>query len=123
VYQAATDRYAAYSYDWDQNITRLDYGTNAAGAISLNLLKLPSEQVREVRVDGRPVDFWLETEGQDTTIAFAAPAGRHQVEIIKNQAVIMVAAAPTGEPPPASPGLARHPPPPPGKRGHHPGQT
>lgn len=84
VYQPATDRYAAYSYDWDQNVTRLDYGTNTA-AVTVKLLKLRSEHVTSITVDGRPVSFVNETVGQDTFLILSAPPGQHRIEVIKNQ--------------------------------------
>ncbi len=92
VYQAATDRYAAYSYDWDQNVTRLDYGTNAAGAVTVKLLKLRSENVREVTIDGAPVQFTVETVGHDTYTVFSAPAGQHRIEIFKGSVQVQPAA-------------------------------
>ncbi|MFN8456611.1 MAG: hypothetical protein U0401_18415 [Anaerolineae bacterium] len=84
-YQAATDRYAAYSYDWDQNITRLDYGTNAAEPVQVKVLKLRSEQVNAVTVDGQPLAFETEKVGNDTYITFSAPSGQHRLEINKGQ--------------------------------------
>lgn len=83
VYQAATDRYAAYTYDWNQTVTRLDYGTNAKGAVTIKVLKLRSEQIGQVTVDGKPVDFETEAIGYDTYTIFDAPTGQHTVEIIK----------------------------------------
>lgn len=88
VYQPATDRYAAYSYDWSQNVTRLNYGTNAKGAVLIKILKLQSEQVNAVTVDSHPVAFGLETVGNDTYVAFTAPEGQHTIEIIKGQPVV-----------------------------------
>lgn len=85
VYQPATDRYAAYSYDWDQNLTRLDYGTNATGAVTVKILKLASEQISGVTLNGASLEFGLETVGQDTYIVITVPAGQHRLEIIKNQ--------------------------------------
>ena len=84
VYQPATDRYAAYSYDWDQNTTRLDYGTNAGGSVTIKVLKLKSEQINSVALNGTPVNFHTETIGNDTYTVVTAPGGQHSVEIIKN---------------------------------------
>lgn len=100
VYQPATDRYAAYSYDWDQNVTKIDYGTNAADPVEVKVLKLRSEQIRAVTIDGQPVEFETETIGLDTYTVFSAPSGQHSLEIAKGQplaqpAAIEVAAAPT----------------------------
>ncbi|HXV96876.1 MAG TPA: trehalase family glycosidase, partial [Anaerolineae bacterium] len=92
VYQAATDRYAAYSYDWDQNITRIDYGTNAADPVQMKVLKLRSEQVRAVTIDGQPVEFETETIGHDTYTVFTAPSGQHSLEIAKGQPLVQPAA-------------------------------
>ncbi len=83
VYQAATDRYAAYSYDWGQDITRLDYGTNVDVSILVKVLILPSEQVNTVLVDGHSTPFHNYTIGQDTYISFTAPQGEHQIELTK----------------------------------------
>ncbi len=95
VYQPATDRYAAYSYDWDQNITRLNYGTNAAGAITIKVLKLASEQISRVTLNDTPAAFTLESVGQDTYIVVTAPAGQHRLEIIKNTPAVAQADAPS----------------------------
>ncbi|MBI1878763.1 MAG: hypothetical protein HYR94_11165 [Chloroflexi bacterium] len=92
VYQAATDRYAAYSYDWDQNITRLDYGTNAADPVVVKILKLRSEQIREVTIDGQPVEFRTDSVGPDTYTVVSAPSGQHSLEIAKGQPLIQPAA-------------------------------
>lgn len=113
VYQAATDRYAAYSYDWDQNITRLDYGTNATEPVQVKVLKLRSEQVNGVTVDGQPLAFETEKVGNDTYITFSVPGGQHRLEINKGQplvqpAALQVPASNTSEPPrqSVSPNLA-----------------
>lgn len=111
VYQAATDRYAAYSYDWDQNVTRLDYGTNA-NAVTVKLLKLRSEHINQITIDGRPVSFANQTVGQDTYLVFTAPTGQHRIEVVKNRP-----AGAADEPPPfaagqsdaGGPAIARNP--------------
>ncbi|MCK6623966.1 MAG: hypothetical protein L6R45_02180 [Anaerolineae bacterium] len=92
VYQAATDRYAAYSYDWDQDVTRFDYGANVAGPVMVKVLKLRSEQIRTVTIDGRPVEFETETIGHDTYTVFSAPSGQHRIEIVKGQPLVQPAA-------------------------------
>ncbi|NJN94717.1 MAG: hypothetical protein HC875_11795 [Anaerolineales bacterium] len=92
VYQAATDRYAAYSYDWDQDVTRFDYGTNAADPVTVKVLKLRSEQIRTVTIDGQPVEFEAETIGHDSYTVFSAPSGQHRIEIIKGQPLVQPAA-------------------------------
>jgi hypothetical protein len=92
VYQAATDRYAAYSYDWDQDVTRFDYGANAADPVTVKVLKLRSEQIRTVTIDGRPVEFEVETIGHDTYTVFSAPSGQHRIEIVKGQPLVQPAA-------------------------------
>lgn len=91
VYQAATDRYAAYSYDWDQNVTRLDYGTNAADPVTIKVLKLRSEQIRGVMLDGRPVEFETEAIGRDVYTVFSVPSGQHSIEIVKGQPLVQPA--------------------------------
>ena len=97
-YQAATDRYAAYSYDWGQDVTNLSYGTNAGGMITVKLLKLRSEQISKVIVDGRPIEYHTETIGNDTYTVFATPSGQHNVEIVKGvPPVINTAAEPAPE--------------------------
>jgi hypothetical protein len=99
VYQATTDRYAAYTYDWDQNTVKLNYGTNAAGAINIKVLRLRSEQINKVLIDGAAVEFETEMVGQDTYTVFTAPTGQHQVEITKGQPLVKVVAV-TPEPTP-----------------------
>lgn len=89
VYQPATDRYVAYSYDWDQDTSTLDYGTNVEERITIKLLKLRSEYVQAITIDGQPAEFVTETTGHDTYLAFTAPSGRHTIAVIKGQ--------PTGE--------------------------
>ncbi|MBN1220470.1 MAG: hypothetical protein JXM69_16205 [Anaerolineae bacterium] len=91
-YQPATDRYAAYTYDWDQDTVGIDYGTNAGESVTVKVLKLRSEYIREVAVDGRPVEFAMETIGHDTYTVFTAPAGQHNLKIIKGQALAQAAA-------------------------------
>lgn len=101
VYQAATDRYAAYSYDWDQDVTRLDYGTNAADPVVIKVLKLRSEQIRAVTIDGQPVKFDAEVMGHDTYTVFSAPSGQHSIEIAKGQPLVQPASvevAPANKP-------------------------
>jgi len=93
VYQAATDRYAAYSYDWDQDVSKLDYGTNAGGAVIVKVLRLRSEQVTEVKIDGAAVEFETETVGYDTYTVFVAPTGQHKIEIVKGPPLARVVAA------------------------------
>jgi hypothetical protein len=104
VYQATTDRYAAYSYDWGQQVTRLDYGTNATGAVQLKILKLRSEQISQIAINGDPVQFATETVGQDTYLVFEAPSGQHQVEIFKQSGVQPVSAGADTVPPDANDG-------------------
>ncbi len=84
VYQPATDRYVAYSYDWNQTITKLDYGTNAE-SVTVKVLKLRSEHISGVAINGHPVEFETETIGNDTYTVFTAPSGQHSLEIIKGQ--------------------------------------
>jgi hypothetical protein len=92
VYQPATDRYAAYTYDWDQDIIQLNYGTNAAGGVTIKVLKLRSEQISQVTVDDRSIEFETETIGHDTYTVITAPSGEHSVEIIKGQPLVQPAA-------------------------------
>lgn len=92
VYQPATDRYVAYTYDWDQNVTQFNYGTNANGSIIIKALKLRSEQISQVTINGQPIEFATETIGNDTYTVFAAPAGQHKIEIIKGHPLAQVAA-------------------------------
>lgn len=112
VYQPATDRYAAYSYDWDQDVTQIDYGTNAGGSITVKVLKLRSENIRTVTIDDRPVQFQTETVGHDTYIVFSAPGGRHTLKLVKGNAPRPVRAEeapppePVTTPEPARPGIA-----------------
>ncbi|MDX1524186.1 MAG: hypothetical protein R3264_21325, partial [Anaerolineae bacterium] len=82
VYQAATDRYAAYSYDWNQGVTRLAYGTNAE-IVQFNVLTLQTEQISQVRLDDRPVPFSITTVGHDSYVTFSGPRGEHTIELVK----------------------------------------
>jgi len=92
IYQPATDRYGAYSYDWDQDVTTIQYGTNAPGDVVVKVLKLRSEHIRQVKVDGRLLEFTTETIGNDTYTVLLAPSGEHTVEIIKGQPLAQPAA-------------------------------
>ena len=85
VYQPATDRYAAYRYDWDQDVIKIDFGTNAEGIVNIKVLKLRSEHVEKVTLNGQPIEFETETVGLDTYTVFTAPSGQHQLEIIKGR--------------------------------------
>ena len=109
IYQPATDRYAAYSYDWDQDRIKLDYGTNAEAVSEVKVLKLRSEQIRTVTVDGQVVEFWSETIGQDTYTVFEAPPGQHRIEILKGEPLAQPAALASG-PVPLKPAPAATPP-------------
>jgi hypothetical protein len=100
VYQPATDRYAAYSYDWNQNSTQIDYGTNAADPVQIKVLKLRSEHISAVMVDGQPIEFESETIGQDTYTVFTAPSGQHSLEIVKGQPLVQPAAVEVEAAPP-----------------------
>ncbi|MCB0208716.1 MAG: hypothetical protein KDJ52_05285 [Anaerolineae bacterium] len=107
VYQAATDRYAAYTYDWNQDVTQLNYGTNTEEVVKFKLLKLRSEQISQITIDGKPVDFSSETVGLDTYTVFNAPSGQHAIEIIKGRtgvqpAALSVSTSPEVEAPPAT---------------------
>jgi hypothetical protein len=83
LYQPATDRYGAYSYDWDQDVTRIGYGTNAQGPVYFSVLKLRSEQIQDVTIDGHPVSFEQKQIGHDHFIVFTGPSGQHQINILK----------------------------------------
>ncbi len=124
VYQPATDRYAAYSYDWDQDVIKLNYGTNAKGTVQIKVPRSRTEQVNTVTIDGHPVEFELETVGQDTYLVFLAPTGQHSVELVKGAepvaaagllptrtptptAQATVAAVAAATPAPTSPALSR----------------
>jgi hypothetical protein len=83
VYQPTTDRYAAYSYDWNQDTINIAYGTNASGPVQFQVLKLHSEHIQQVTIDGQIVPFTSETVGLDTYTTFTASEGQHQIEISK----------------------------------------
>ncbi len=85
VYQPATDRYAAYSYDWNQTITHLNYGTNAQDPVQIKILILPTDTIHTVLLDEKSIPYTLTTMGHDTYLEFVAPNGEHQVQILKGQ--------------------------------------
>jgi hypothetical protein len=87
VYQAATDRYAAYRYDWDQDAIKVDYGTNTKGTVTIKVLKLRSEHIDRVIIDGQPVEFETEIIGHDSYTVLTGPSGQHSLEIIKGHSV------------------------------------
>ncbi len=106
VYQPATDRYAAYSYDWDQDEIKINYGTNAENSVTVKVLKLQTEHIRTVTIDDHPTDFKTETIGHDTYTVFAAPTGQHRLKIIKGYpkaqaAALESPATPAGQPAPS----------------------
>jgi hypothetical protein len=82
VYQPLTDRYAAYRYDWDQDVIKVDYGTNAEGSVAIEILKSWTQHVLTVTVDSQPVEFDTDTMGNDTYIVLTAPTGQHSLEIV-----------------------------------------
>jgi hypothetical protein len=82
VYQPATDRYAAYRYDWDQDVTQIDYGTNATQPVEIKVLTLRPEQVLEVSLDGQAIAFSIESLGNDAYIACSGPPGQHSLRIM-----------------------------------------
>jgi len=110
VYQPATDRYAAYSYDWDQDVTRLDYGTNAEGVVAVKVLRLKSEKVHDVAIDSHSVPFGTETIGHDTYTVLTAPGGQHTIEIIKASSVVQPAALEIGTAEESAPPVESRPP-------------
>jgi hypothetical protein len=89
-YQAVTDRYAAYRYDWDQTVIKLDYGTNVPGPITIKVLQSHPQPPAGVTLDGQPVEFSLETVGSDRYVVLSGPGGQHSVEFVKD--------SPTAEP-------------------------
>ncbi len=84
VYQSATDRYAAYRYDWDQDIIKIDYGTNVAEPVLIEVLALRPEQVTTVTLDSQPVAFNIETVGNDAYVVLSGPTGQHSLEIVQS---------------------------------------
>jgi hypothetical protein len=82
VYQPATDRYAAYRYDWDQDVVKIAFGTNTAEPILLKVLTSRPEQIINVTLDGQPVEFNTEAVGNDTYVAVSGPTGEHSLEIV-----------------------------------------
>ena len=83
VYQPATDRYAAYRYDWDQDVIKIDYGTNATQPVAIEVLTLRPEKATAVTLDGQPVAFNIETVGNDAYVVLAGPTGQHSLEIVQ----------------------------------------
>jgi len=82
VYQAATNRYVAYRYDWDQDLIKIDYGTNAVEPVVIRVLDLRPERVLRVTLDAQPVAFKAESIGNDTYVVLAGPTGQHNLEIV-----------------------------------------
>jgi hypothetical protein len=82
VYQPVTDRYAAYRYDWDQDVVKFDYGTNAGEPVLLRVATLRPEQVLEVTLDGQPAGFNTEAVGNDTYVVVSGPTGQHSLGIV-----------------------------------------
>jgi hypothetical protein len=97
VYQPATDRYAAYRYDWDQDVIKIDYGTNVAEPVLIEVLALRPEQVTTVTLDSRPVVFNIETVGNDAYVVLTGPAGQHSLEIVQSSPSNMHPASNIGE--------------------------
>ncbi|MEM7344902.1 MAG: trehalase family glycosidase, partial [Chloroflexota bacterium] len=88
IYQPATNRYAAYRYDWNQAVTTLEYGTNVERPIQVKILTRPSEQVKQILLDGALVSFETEMIGQDHYVVLSAPPNQHTIELIKSQALV-----------------------------------
>jgi hypothetical protein len=97
VYQPATDRYAAYRYDWDQDVIKIDYGTNVAEPVLIEVLALRPEQVTTVTLDSQPVVFNIETVGNDAYVVLTGPAGQHSLEIVQSSPSNMHPASNIGE--------------------------
>jgi hypothetical protein len=95
VYQPVTDRYAAYRYDWDQTVVKLDYGTNVAGPVAIKVLQLDSQPVVTVTFDGQPVEFSAEIVGNDRYVVLSGPDGQHSVEILKGSSSTQPETPPT----------------------------
>jgi hypothetical protein len=95
VYQPTTDRYAAYRYDWDQAVVKLDYGTNAPGPVAIKVLQLQSQPMVSVTLDGQPVEFGVETVGNDRYVVLSGPSGQHSVEIAKSSTITRPETPPT----------------------------
>jgi hypothetical protein len=105
IYQPATDRYVAYTYDWDQTVTELNYGTNAGGVVTMKILKLRSEIISQVTIDGNPIEFSSENVGLDAYTVFEAPSGQHRLELFKNRPVAQAVALELSGQIPAQPNL------------------
>jgi hypothetical protein len=103
VYQPATDRYAAYRYDWDQAVIKFDYGTNAPGPVTIKILQSQLQPPASVTLDGQPVEFAVETVGDDRYLALSGPSGQHSIELVKESpAVEPRAQPPLGAAPPTA---------------------
>jgi hypothetical protein len=83
VYQPATDRYAAYRYDWDQDVIQIDYGTNATQPVTIKILTSRPEQILGVSLDGQAIAFSIERVGNDAYVALSGPTGQHSLQITK----------------------------------------
>jgi hypothetical protein len=86
VYQPATDLYAAYRYDWDQEVTKMEYGTNAAEPVAIKILELRSQPVLSVTFDGQPAEFTTEELGDDRYVVLWGPSGQHSIELLRGAA-------------------------------------
>jgi hypothetical protein len=82
VYQPATDRYAAYRYDWNHALVKLDYGTNAPGPVAIRVLQRGTQPVNSVTLDGQSLNFGMETVGNDRYLFLSGPSGQHSLEIV-----------------------------------------
>lgn len=81
VYQAATDRYAAYRYTYDSDRITLRYGTNAGSDVQLRVLVPSGKMVQGIRLGSGDVAHRRETVGRDVFVAFKGPSGVQTVTI------------------------------------------
>ena len=81
VYQPANGHYAAYRYTPRADDIYVDYGSDAI-AVSVAVLLPPGRDLREARLDDRPVAVDLQALGPDRYARLDAPAGLHRLVLM-----------------------------------------
>jgi hypothetical protein len=79
LYEPATDHYVAYNYCQSAGAIRLNYESNVPGLGQLHLLLPPNQRAAEAQVDGRNIEFRIETIGEDFYLVLDSDWKAHEL--------------------------------------------
>lgn len=79
VYQASTDRYAAYTQTVTNGMIVLEYGTNATTPVIIKILLPRGMTAPQAQIDGQNVSVSRECVGEDCYAVVVALTGQHRI--------------------------------------------